>query len=414
MTRRILALGIALTGGFALTIADPSVATTATAEQASKHQFVLSGEGNRLWAYDARTGHSRLVVQARNPIGTSRATRPPSSGHRRDINGQICTSRDGHHIITGEDTVLPYRGKTGDSHDPRIAGWGYYRITGHSLKTLHVNELGKLAPAAGKGPGYTGDPDNYGCGFLGTRRLFTTAIGDTLPGEPAGGQLFLWFAPFTAGYHVAHDKDARFYVGRVDHCSIDDGLATAGGIAVDDNGDVYVATNRPDDNNQPGAVWRYRGRWPTSAAHCTKRYLKRHITKTRIIPQASAGPDPDPHAATPSAVVISPQDTLYVSSVFSGTIAEYTKGGIWVRDIYPESPVATPTGPTGQTPYGLAFTADGSLWIADLGIVGDDSAPDEGSVIRVRFDSTGTRDPTNATMRDGLQFPDGLGVYTVR
>ena len=79
----------------------------------------------------------------------------------------------------------------------------------------------------------------------------------------------------------------------------------------------------------------------------------------------------DSHNATPSAVTVSPDDTLYVSSVFTATVSEYTKSGRWVRDIWPASPVAPRTGPTGDTPYGLAFTADGSLWIADLGIVGD-------------------------------------------
>jgi hypothetical protein len=374
---------------------------------------VLSGEGNRLWAYDAQTGSSRLVVQAQNPIGTSRAATPPSSPHKYDINGQICLSPDGHHLVTGEDTVLPIKGKVGDSHDPRIAGWGYYRITGDSLTTLRVTEIGKLAPNAGLGPGYTGDPDNYGCGFLDRHRLFTTAIGNTLPGEEANGQLFLFFGPFTRDYRIARDKSARFYAGRVPHCAIDNTLATAGGIAIDRNGDVYVATNRPDDALQPGSIWRYRGDWPDSPEQCTKRYVARHIHKTRVIPRTAVGPAPDPHAATPSAVTISPWDTLVVSSVFTGTVAEYTKTGFWVRDLYPQTPVAVPTGPTGQTPFGLRFTADRSLWISDLGIVGADSAPDMGSVIRIRFDGNGTRGAVT-TVRDGLQFPDGLGVYPAR
>jgi hypothetical protein len=360
-----------------------------------------------------QTGESQLVVQAQNPIGTSRATTPPSSRHKYDINGQLCVSPDGRHLVTGEDTVLPVTGEVGDSHDPRIAGWGYYEISGHSLQSLRVKEIGKLAPNAGLGPGYTGDPDNYGCGFLGRRRLFTTAIGNTLPGEPANGQLFLFFGPFTRGYQVARDKSARFYVGRVSHCAIDNTLATAGGIAIDRNGDLYVSTNRFDDGLRAGAVWRFSGRWPKTAKQCTRRYLATHIHKTRIVPRTTVGPAPDPHAATPSAVAISPWDTLMVSSVFSGTIAEYTKTGFWVRDVYPQTPVALPTGPTGQTPYGLAFTADRSLWVADLGIVGDDSAPDQGSVIRIRFDGTGSRGAVT-TMRDGLQFPDGLGVYTAR
>jgi len=115
---------------------------------------------------------------------------------------------------------------------------------------------------------------------------------------------------------------------------------------------------------------------------------------------------------TPSAVVISPQNTLYVSSVFTGTVSEFDKAGNWLRDIYPVSPLSPPTGPTGQTPFGLAFTGDGSLWIADLGVIGGDAAPDEGSVIRVTFDAAGNPTPLGQTVKDKLNFPDGLGVYT--
>ena len=67
---------------------------------------------------------------------------------------------------------------------------------------------------------------------------------------------------------------------------------------------------------------------------------------------------------------------------------------------------------TTQTPFGLALTADGSLWIADLGIAVAEPAPGQGSVIRVRFDDAGNPVLPYETVRDGLTFPDGLGVYT--
>ena len=204
------------------------------ASAAPARQFVLSPEGNNLWAYDAGTGAPQLVIHAVN--GSTPAHAPPGSD-RRDINGQICVSPDRTHFISGEDTVLG----DGDSHDPRIAGWGWFRITGSTLGTITAHQEGKLAPEAGSGPGYRGDPDNYGCGFLDANRLVTTAIGNTLPGEPANGQLFLWFGPFDAGYR----EENGFFAGEVDHCEVDSGLATAGGIAVAPNGDVYVATNRP-------------------------------------------------------------------------------------------------------------------------------------------------------------------------
>jgi hypothetical protein len=389
-----------------------SVTASAVPKPAPSPQFVLSPEGNHLWAYDATTTQAQLVVRAVNGDDPG-ATAPPNSD-RRDINGQVCVTPDQKHIITGEDTVLNGTGGEG-SHDPRIAGWGYHRILGSTLGKIAIKQEGKLAPEGGRGPGYTGDPDNFGCGFLDPSRLLTTAIGNTLPGETANGQLFFWFGPFTDGYQQVTLPDGTgFFSGSVAHCEIDHTLATAGGIAIDKNGDVYVAANRPDDESHPGGVWKYSGVWPTTAAQCTPEYVAANITKTLLIPaiQAPGVPLPDPRVLTPSAVVISPQNTLYVSSVFTGTVSEFGKDGHWIRDIYPTSPVAPFTGPTGQTPFGLAFTGDGSLWIADLGVVGSDAATDEGSVIRVTFDAAGNPTPFGQTVKDKLNFPDGLGVYT--
>jgi hypothetical protein len=374
-------------------------------------QFVLSPEGNHLWAYDSKTRAHQLVYRAQN--GSNPGELAPAGSERRDINGQICVSPDQRHFISGEDTVIPPPGGGGSSHDPRIAGWGYHEISGNSLGSIFARQVGKLAPEAGEGPGYTGDPDNFGCGFLDNNRIVTSAIGDTLPGQPANGQLFLWFGPFDAGFRQeAEPSGVKFFVGEVPHCQIDDTLATAGGIAVDDNGDVYVATNRPnEDFTVPSGIWRYRGRWPTSMAECTPEFLAANVHKKQIIPHTK-GLLFDLFSPTPSAVVISPDDTLYVSSVFTGTVSEYTKAGIWVRDIYPFSPIAPRSGPTGKTPFGLAVTADGALWIADLGIFVAEPINGQGSLIRVGF--TENRDPglRPKTVRSGLTFPDGLGVYT--
>ena len=378
-------------------------------------EFVLSPEGNHLWAYDTATGEHQLLARAQN--GEDPGTAAPN-GLVRDINGQICVSPDGTHVVSGEDTVVPPAGgggggDGGSSHDPRIAGWGYFAITGSQLGSLAIEQVGKLAPEAGEGPGYAGDPDNYGCGFLDAQRLVTTAIGNTLPGEEANGQLFLWFGPFDDGFRAETDPDSgvQFFVGEVGHCQIDDTLATAGGIAVDSNGDVYVAPNRPTalPGGDPASVWRYSGAWPTSLEQCTPEYVAANITKTRVLPTV-AGLPADVRAPTPSAVAISPAGTLYVSSVFSGTVAEYRKDGTWVRDIFPVSPVTPFTGPTTQTPFGLALTADGSLWIADLGIALAQPAPGQGSLIRVPFAGGNPTLPSD-TVRDGLTFPDGLGVY---
>lgn len=373
---------------------------------ATASQFVLSPEDNQLWAYDAATGARGHIIQAVNGAQYGDA----NSAQRRDINGQICVSPDGSHIITGEDTV---EGE-GSSHDPRIAGWGYFSISGSTLSTITATQIGKLAPEGAGGPGYTGDPDNFGCGFLDENRIVTTAIGNTTPPDDANGQLFIWFGPFTAGYQTIESGGVTFQVGDVPHCELDHELATAGGIAIDDNGDVYVASNRPDDSMNPGGIWKYSGEFPSSVADCTPEWLAAHITKTLVVPFTNAAPV-NPFAPTPSSVVITPEDTLYVSSVFSGTVSEFTKQGVWVRDIWPVSPVAPRTGPTTQTPFGLAITADGSLWIADLGIFLAFPVDGQGSLIKVSYvDTPAGRQPLplGETIHDGLTYPDGLGVYT--
>jgi hypothetical protein len=293
-----------------------------------------------------------------------------------------------------------------DSHSKAIAGWGYFRIKGESIGSITAEQVGKLAP----GDDYAGDPDNYGCGFIDKNRLLTTAIGNTLPGQPANGQLFLWFGPFDSVRPATTESGTGYFTGDVAHCEIDRGLATAGGIAVDDNGDVYVATNRPDDEGHPGGVWRYRGVFPRTPSECTPAFVEQNITKQLLIPFVNQLPA-DLRAPTPSAVVISPDDTLYVSSVFSGTVSEFTKSGRWVRDLFPLSPVTAPTGPTGNTPFGMAVTSDGALWIADLGIVVGAPVEGMGSVIRVPFDAARNPTPLGETVADGLTFPDGLGVY---
>ena len=88
---------------------------------------------------------------------------------------------------------------------------------GSTLATITATEVGKLAPEApGTGPGYAGDPDNFGCGFLDDHRIVTTAIGNTLPGEPANGQLFIWFGDpeegFTTGFTSVTDGGVTFQV----------------------------------------------------------------------------------------------------------------------------------------------------------------------------------------------------------
>ena len=79
-----------------------------------------------------------------------------------------------------------------------------------------------------------------------------------------------------------------------------------------------------------------------------------------------------------------------------------------MRDVYPAGAGgAAHRDRPAQTPFGLAFTSDGALWIADLGIVVAQPAPGPGLGDPGRDGGTARRE----TVRDGLTFPDGLGVY---
>ncbi|MDX1512006.1 MAG: hypothetical protein R3249_11705 [Nitriliruptorales bacterium] len=388
-------------------VATVMLAPTSLAQQPLA-EIILSPEGNHLWAFDAETGEAQLVIRAVN--GGDPGVEAPPGTEPKDINGQVCVSPDQALIVTGEDTVLGPDGGPpdgGSSHDPRVAGWGIFGIEGDRIGEIRATQVGKLAPEGGQGPGYTGDPDNHGCGFLDDNRLLTGAIGDPFPGQPANGQLFLWFGPFTAGFEEVTDDGVTFFVGEVPHCSLDDTLATVGGIEVTPDGDVYVATNRPDDDNNPGGIWRYSGNFPSSFEECTPEFLAANVTKEQVITFPVLL---NPTAPTPSGVVLSPSDTLYVSSVFTSHISEFTRDGTFVRDIWPTSPLAPRVLASGDTPFGMVVDSSGALWVADLGIVVAQPAPGQGSVFRITFEDGDPVLPAT-TIADGMTFPDGLGLY---
>jgi outer membrane protein assembly factor BamB len=108
--------------------------------------------------------------------------------------------------------------------------------------------------------------------------------------------------------------------------------------------------------------------------------------------------------------------TLYAASVLTGRIAEYDLDGNFIRYIV-DHPLPGFGGswslpqPFG-TPQGISIGADGTVYYADLDLVG--ALPNigpgpNGKVWRVRFDSNG--DPlTPELIRDGLAFPDGMST----
>jgi hypothetical protein len=371
---------------------DPATTTTA----GSRGAIVLSTEGNNLNAYESDPPFRKQTVihtAADDPDGL-------------DINGQVCMLPDGSAeaapsaqagperpgvegpesgtqlFVAGEDTGQP----------ERTPGWGIFELDGATVGELEAREVARLVPTY-----QSAGPENYGCGVLSDGRIVTTDIGNQAAGPPTG-QLIVWFPPF--------DGD------EVPYCKVDVALPTPGGIQVVDDV-VYLALARP-----PGSgIVRYEGPFPTgpdAAGGCGPV----DGTGAPLADEAHRGEfiAADDHVATPNAVVGAPTGGFYVSSAFTGVLAEYDAAGHFVRTL-----VAPPAGEQlGAEPYstGAPFgmgvdPATRSLYWADLAIgIGDSIGPIDGAgtVRRITFDADGNPRPSE-TIDEGLDFPDGIGIY---
>ena len=335
--------------------------------------IVLSTEGNNLNAYEADPPFRKQAVirtVADDPDGL-------------DINGQVCMLPGaGGLFVAGEDTGQP----------ERTPGWGIFELDGAAVGDLEAREVARLVPTY-----QTDGPENYGCGVLSDGRIVTTDIGNQVTGPPTG-QLIVWFPPF--------DSE------QVAYCKVDVALPTPGGIHVRDDA-VYLATARAPDHG----IVRYEGPFPTSAdaaGGCGRRDatgapLADAAHRSVFIPA-------DEHIATPNAVVAAPGGGFYVSSAFTGVLAEYDDSGRFVRTL-----VAPPAGEElGAEPYstGAPFgmgvdPATGTLYWADLAIgITDSIGPIDGAgtVRRITFGEDGEPRPAE-TLDEGLDFPDGIGIY---
>ncbi len=325
---------------------------------------LFSPEGNNLWAYELTPPFASQKVNAANETFDG----SPGNPDGWDINGQICTFRSGgkHYLITGEDT-----------HQPNP-------------------------------PTYQGGPDNFGCGVLSDGRVVTTDIGNEVSG-PANGQLIVWFPPF--------DRQD------VSYCKIDLQVATGQQIYVGPDDSLYLASPRPaaEADATAAGIFRYTGPFPSSAdaaGGCGRTDalgspLADSYRKERLIGA------PDHGVSTPSGVVGAPSGHLYVASVITGVINEYDADGRFVRTVL-EPPDGERLGETPfstGTPLGLALGDDGTLYYADIGIVISGAevgpGPKTGSVRRITFGSDGEPNPPE-TMAAGLQFPDCLGLWSMR
>ncbi len=368
------------------------------ASAASDTTIVFNGEGNRLNAYDAATGEKQLVIHSAADEEDGSRTSPSPA---RDINAQICffEAKDGStRFIAGEDTGQGTHGTDGQP------GWGIFKLEGKKVGKLSATQVGKLKTTfqtsdnADERAPYESNPENYGCGLLSDGRVVTSDVGNQYPLTPSNGQLIVWFPDPDKGYDATDVK----------HCKIDIEIPTSGGIHVDDKDRVYVASNRPSAPvpDRTGGIYRYSGDFPTSPADCEAKAAA--ITREPFIQSL-----PVLELLTPSAIVPSGKDTFYVSSVFDGRIAEFSEGGEFIRLILEAAP-GLPPYDTG-TPYGIGVGPDGTLYYADLGVVvGPPPGPGDknGTVRRIRFVNGEPQAPE--VMDQGLEFPDGIGVLTIK
>lgn len=405
--------------------AEPAVAST--------RSLIFNGQGNDLGVYDGATGAKQVLI---THVGAD-----PTNG--RDINAQICfqeldRNNDGvteRYFIAGEDS--------GQNEEEGTPGWGWFQLLGDEIGELDWRQLGKLVPTWS--PDAANLAENFGCGFLpadedGTSRLITTDVGDQLPHEAPSGQLIEWFPNADGGFA---DATATALTPENPHpswqtidnsldqayCKIDTSIGTAGGSWVAD-GWVYVASNRPGPNG-PGGIYRYEiADFPGAGSNCGGFGNQADLADEGVVTRELWLPS-DAFVLTPSALTPSNRTwngfpTWYVSSVFTGVIAEYADTGaarVHVRNVM-EPPGGAPVGQfddfanesgfpinNGGTPFGLGVTPTGELWYADLGIQGDGPASGHGSVQRVAIDSQGNG--IRNIVDEGLDYPEGIGILTI-
>jgi hypothetical protein len=354
-----------------------SGATTTTAPAATR-TLVFNGQGNDLGVYLGEPPFTKQLAIHHNdeehPDGL-------------DINGQICF--DPEHptrFVAGEDTHQDTYGHP---------GWGIFEITDQTVGALKIKQVGKLVPTYQPS---NDNPENYGCGFLPDGRILTSDVGNQATG-PGDGQLIVWFPPF----------ESR----KVKYCKVDVHLTTGQGVLVDGDS-VYVSQAR-----RPGVFEYAASDFPTSntadggcdGKDATGAPMATDVPSTLFIaPSATTG------VVTPAGIAKGPNGHLFVASVFSGVIGEYTADGKFVRDIL-KPPAGEQLGEkpfsTG-TPLGVGVGPDGSLYYADIGIVvserGIGPGQGTGKVRRITFDADGTPQKPEV-MDQGLAFPDGIGIW---
>ncbi len=362
-------------------------------------QLVYSTEGNRLRRFDIDTIGTGSLVE---DILIERALDDPING--RDVNGEICFDPDDSgDFMLGEDTGQP-------TIHP---GYGRFDSTG--------TQTGKNSPTFFEPQG-----EPHGCEFADNGTLFTSSIG--APDSGSGdGQLILWFPPFDE-FPGAPTPYPNTEIS-TNFCKIAVDVATAGGVAIDELDRVYLASARGASGP---AILRYSPPFPTGpdapggcgALDGLGSPLADTVNEEIFILDFA-------NLATPTGIVRAPNGNWYVSSVFTGVIAEYDQDGNFVRRILePEDDDGQLPLLTGH-PQGLAVDCAGSVYYGDLALVisggseltfggamtvgspentlRDIGPGPNGTVRRITFDIAGVpRAPE--LIKDGLAFPDGVTI----
>ena len=190
-------------------------------------------------------------------------------------------------------------------------------------------------------------------------------------------------------------------------CKLATDLGTALGVAVDDEGRVYVAAASGRE------VVRFSPPFPTSAsaadgcgaADATGAPMADSIQRERFL-----GPSWRHGLVTYSGLALSPSGPLYVSSVATGRIAEFDLDGGFVRMILDPGSWLPPY-ETGN-PQGIAVDSRGTLYYVDLDLTlnGFSIGPGpDGKLWRIRFADDGAPLAPEQVAR-GLEFPDAVSV----
>jgi DNA-binding beta-propeller fold protein YncE len=361
------------------------VLLAATASRPLADEILYVTEGNNLRRLDVSPSTGGPVDA---PIFIQHAERGAGAGHRderddrRDINGMVCALADGQaRYIAGEDTGQPHPGP----------GWGVFDAAGR--------QVGKLTPTFG-----VVQAEPHGCVIGPKGRLFTSDVGNVGFGTPRG-QLIVWFPPFEhfPGPPGAYpDTDAT----STNYCKLATDIGTAGGVAIDAEGRVYVASAGR------GAIYRFSPPFPTGPAAeqgCGAKDEFGSPLATDVLRETFFS-----GLYSFSGLAFASNGHLYASSVFTGEIIELDPNGELVRKLLEPHDMLPPF-ETGN-PMGIAVDRQGRIYYADLDLVWDfpSVAPGEdGKVRRIDFDTEGAPLPPEILIR-GLGFPDGVSVLEAR